>query len=54
MIIETIDALRSGNYYGAGEEVERAKGKYQLALTIEAGSRKVRRKIQAAKWLKEL
>jgi len=46
-IIEIIDVLKKGEYYGAGESVEIAKGKNQIALTWKELRTKVKRIIKS-------
>jgi len=43
-IIQVIDLLRKDEYLGAGNYVEIAKGKHQMATTMKIGLRKVKRK----------
>jgi hypothetical protein len=43
-ITQVIDLLRKDNYYGAGNLVEIAKGKHQLATNFKIGLRKIKRK----------
>ena len=38
-----IDTLLSGNYYNAGECVEIAKGKNEIASTFKIGFKKIKR-----------
>ncbi len=46
-IIEIIDVLKKGEYYGAGESVDIAKGKNQIALTWKELRTKVKRIIKS-------
>jgi len=46
-IIEIIDALKKSEYYGAGVNVEIAKGKNQIALTWRQLKTKVKRIIKS-------
>lgn len=54
MITETIEMLRGGDHFGAGELTEIAKGKRQLITTWKQARRRIIRQIQAKKWLKKL
>ena len=54
MIIETIEMLRKGHHYGAGELTEFAKGKRQLILSYKGMKRKIKRKKESAKWSRKL
>ena len=40
---EIIEALQKGDYYGAGEYTEIAKGKYELDYSFETTKRKIKR-----------
>tara|TARA_R110000796_G_scaffold80913_2_gene178715 strand:+ start:52 stop:204 length:153 start_codon:yes stop_codon:yes gene_type:complete len=46
-IIEIIDVLKNKEYYGAGECVEIAKGKNQIALTWRQLKTKIKRIIKS-------
>ena len=46
-IIEIIDVLKKKEYYGAGESVEIAKGKNQIALTWRQLKTKIKRIIKS-------
>jgi hypothetical protein len=43
-ISEVIDLLRKDEYLGAGNFVEIAKGKHQMATSMKIGLRKIKRK----------
>ena len=43
MISEIIKTLQGADYYGGGEEIERAKGKYELVTTWRGMKRKLKR-----------
>ena len=42
----TIALLKKGDYYGAGEHVDIAKGKYALVTSIAQGIEKIKRYIK--------
>lgn len=42
-IIETIDLIRSNNFYGAGDNIEIAKGKKQIVSNWKVFIRKIKR-----------
>ena len=46
-IILAINTLRSGDFYGGGENIEIAKGKYQIASSWSGFKNKVKRLIKA-------
>jgi len=46
---EILNTLHSGNYYGAGEYVEIAKGKYEYITTFKQLKRKATRIWQSRK-----
>ena len=46
-ITEVIDVLRRGEFYGAGEYTEIAKGKNEMVTTWKGLKRKVKRIIKA-------
>ena len=46
-IIQVIDLLRTSEFYGAGNLVEIAKGKHQLASNMKIGIKKIKRKYYA-------
>jgi len=46
-ITEVIDILRRGEFYGAGDFVEIAKGKNEIIITWRGFKRKVKRIIKA-------
>jgi len=46
-IIEIIDVLKKSEYYGAGESVELAKGKHEIASTWKQLKTKVKRIIKS-------
>jgi hypothetical protein len=48
-ITEVIDVLRRGEFYGAGEYTEIAKGKNERVITWRGLKRKVKRIIKAKK-----
>ena len=43
MIAEVIKILKEGNYYGAGEHTEIAKGKNELVTDFKSVKRKIKR-----------
>lgn len=51
-MIEIIEALRKGQYFGAGEFTEIAKGKYELVKDFKTLKRKANRLWQSRKKLK--
>lgn len=48
-ITEVINILRQGNFYGAGDCVEIAKGKRQIVTTWSGLKTKIKRTIKAKK-----
>jgi len=46
MISEVIKILQSGDYYGAGDYTEIAKGKHQLVTSWKGIKRKVKRMVK--------
>jgi hypothetical protein len=49
MIAEVIKILREGNYYGAGEYTEIAKGKREMVTSWKGIKRKIKRQWQSRK-----
>ncbi len=49
MISDIIKTLQSGNFYGAGECTERAKGKYEMVTGWRGFKRKIKRAIKSRK-----
>tara|TARA_R110000787_G_scaffold273367_2_gene381058 strand:+ start:245 stop:394 length:150 start_codon:yes stop_codon:yes gene_type:complete len=49
MIVEILDVLRSGEFYGAGECTEIAKGKNEYITTFKELKRKAKRLWQSRK-----
>lgn len=47
MISEIIKVLQSGDFYGAGEYTEIAKGKHQLVTNWRGFKRKVKRTLKS-------
>ena len=47
MIVNIINILQSSEYYGAGDNVEIAKGKFEYVSTWKGFKRKVRRQWQS-------
>ena len=48
-IINAINVLRSDNFYGGGDNIEIAKGKYQITTTWSGLKTKIKRLIKAKK-----
>jgi len=46
-IIEALDLLRSGDYYGVNDYVEIAKGKHEIVSTFKEAKTKIKRLIKA-------
>ena len=46
-IVNAINALRSGNFYGGGDSIEIAKGKHQITSTWSGLKTKIKRLIKA-------
>ena len=42
-MINTIDILRKADYFGGGENIEIAKGKYELVTTWKGAIQKIKR-----------
>lgn len=42
-MIEIIDLLQSGNFYGGGKYIEFAKGKYEMDYSFKATKEKIKR-----------
>jgi DNA invertase Pin-like site-specific DNA recombinase len=49
MIAEIIDLLRKGEFYGAGEYTEIAKGKHEMITNFSVFKNKIKRKWQSRK-----
>ncbi len=49
MIANIINVLQSSEFYGAGDNVEIAKGKYEYVSTWKGFKRKVKRQWQSRK-----
>ena len=49
MIAEIIDLLRKGEFYGAGEYIEIAKGKNEMITNFSVFKNKIKRKWQSRK-----
>lgn len=49
MIVEIIKILQDGDYYGAGEHTEIAKGKREMITTWKGFKRKIKRTIWQSK-----
>jgi hypothetical protein len=49
MIADIIEILQGGEFYGAGECTEIAKGKHEMVTTWKGIKRKVKRKVKSRK-----
>ena len=50
MIVEIINILQSNNFYGAGNYVEIAKGKFEYITSFKDMKRKVKRIFKEKRW----
>ena len=49
MITDILEVLKKGDFYGAGNNVEIAKGKHELVIDWKSVKYKIKRKWQSAR-----